>query len=51
VLLITLLFNNKVIVARNCDIIEEDVTLCGFKIEEENKIEDKEKENQDKIPQ
>ena len=51
VLLITLLFNNKVIVARNCDIIEEDVTLCGFKIEKENKIEDKEKENQDKIPQ
>ena len=25
--------------------------MCGFKIEEENKIEDKEKENQDKIPQ
>ena len=45
------LLNNKVIVTRNCDIIEEDVKLCGFKIEEENKIEHKEKENQDKIPQ
>ena len=45
------LLNNKVIVARNCDIIEKDVKLCGFEVEEENKIEGKEKENQDKIPQ
>ena len=42
------LLNNKVIFARNCDIIEEDVKLCEFKNEEESKIEDKEK---NKIPQ
>jgi hypothetical protein len=42
------LLNKKVIVVRNCDIIEEDVKLCGFENEEENKIEGKEKENQDK---
>ena len=32
------LLNNKVIVAKNCDIIEEDAKLCGFKIGDENKI-------------
>ena len=42
--------NNKVIVSRNCDILEEDVKFCGFEDEEENKIEANEKENQDKIP-
>ena len=43
--------NNKVIVSRNCDILEEDVKFCGFEDEEENKIEGKGKENQDKTPQ
>ena len=46
-----MLLNNKVIVAQNCDIIEKDIKLCVFKNEEENKIEDKQNENQDKIPQ
>ena len=47
----SVLLNNKVIVVINCDIIEEDVKLCGFKIGDEDKIKDKEKENQDKLPQ
>ncbi|CAB3248534.1 unnamed protein product [Arctia plantaginis] len=39
------LINNRVIIARHCDIIEEDVTLCGFDDEKENKIIEKEKED------
>lgn len=34
------LINNRVVIARHCDIIEEDVELCGFESEEENKIKD-----------
>lgn len=37
------------IIARDCDIIEEDVILCGLEVEEENNIQDevKEKEKED----
>ncbi|CAH2088680.1 unnamed protein product [Euphydryas editha] len=34
------LINNKVIIARHCDIIEEDVILCGLDDEKENKNEE-----------
>lgn len=38
------LINNKVIVARHCDIIEKDMTLCGFQDENDEKSEEKEVE-------
>ncbi|KAF2902233.1 hypothetical protein ILUMI_03950 [Ignelater luminosus] len=38
------LMNNRVIIARHCDIIEEDVNLCGFEDEERQSNYDEEKE-------
>ncbi|KAI8421416.1 hypothetical protein MSG28_009491 [Choristoneura fumiferana] len=34
------LINNKVIIARHCDVIEEDVTLCGFEDEKHDNSEE-----------
>ncbi|CAG4974137.1 unnamed protein product [Colias eurytheme] len=47
------LINNRVIIARNCDIIEEEVKLCGFEANDENntEYEIKEKEMEDKKTQ
>ncbi|CAK1597951.1 unnamed protein product [Parnassius mnemosyne] len=47
------LINNRVIIARNCDIIEEDIKLCGLEGEEDNNTEYKikEKEKEDKRTQ
>ncbi|CAH2097574.1 unnamed protein product [Euphydryas editha] len=42
------LINNKVIIARHCDIIEEDVILCGLDDEKENKNEEEIKDNEKK---
>lgn len=41
------LINSKVIIARHCDIIEEDITLCGFEDEkdEQTDVEEEEKRN------
>lgn len=35
-----ILINNRVITARNCDIIEEDITLCGFEDSEDDQTEE-----------
>lgn len=47
------LINNRVIIARNCDIIEEDVKLCSFEGQDEKntEYEIKEKEMEDKKTQ
>ncbi|CAH2109167.1 unnamed protein product [Euphydryas editha] len=43
------LINNKVIIARHCDIIEEDVILCRLDDEEENKNAEEIKDNEKKV--
>ncbi|GBP87152.1 Copia protein [Eumeta japonica] len=40
------LINNRVIVVRHCDIVEEDVTMCGFQDERDDNLEE-EKINKD----
>ncbi|GBP23790.1 hypothetical protein EVAR_13748_1 [Eumeta japonica] len=34
------LINNRVIVVRHCDIVEEDVTMCGFQDERDDNLEE-----------